>query len=828
MSLFVKTLLLSLAEKKARTLLVLFSIAISSALIFANESFSTTVSRRFYDADVRWSGISDFYIESREAVGAKEWIDTAHLGPMQVDFEYAYSLIKEKALYAPSVEEMHYFTLIGADMAEFNHHNPVTLREGTFDDWTGNKIILGATYADMYGIHTGDTVTLELSGDPNDFIVAGISEPRGLFLRELADGGFVLAPHDTIRDIYGGDCNLLFLKMKDRTQRTAMLETLTAAFEGYKVAYGVNDEIIAAETQNYVMPFRISAVVVIFMSMFIIYTAFNLITLERIPIVGSLRSVGCTRRKINRLLILESAAIGAAGGLIGCLLGTVVLRFIILSYFSGEAAVLDTNVLFGLREVLTAVAAAVIITTSSAVLPIMRLTRTPIKNIILCDVYKRHSKKSRLWVVGLILIAACILVPPLLPGNFMGMILAAALATGALIGLIPVVPFVTRHLSKLVAKLPFISQDVALGVRNIRDNKNLMNNIQLFSAAIAIIAFMASMFGTMGADLLKAFERDMKFDVSLSLRHSDEQTLQRLATVDGVAGYEGCHVSHAAIVNHQTFFNVLYGIESEHFFDFNPVRELEENRDALARLNSGRNIITTNVLKGKLGLNLGDTLVLQFGSKEIPYTITGFVETNVGIGHVGYISAENYRTDMDVSDYDQIFVKAQGGAETVKNSIKRALTRDVMRIDTKEDLTRANADKVMAMFKAISSYSYLALLVGIIGIVNNLAASFIERKRSFAMYRCVGMSKRGLNRMLITEAAAMGVLGVLYGTLCALVMASAIPASVSVLWGKVTVQLAVKEMAIMGASGILSMLLISAIPVFKSNRLSIIESIKYE
>ena len=85
MSLFVKTLLLSLAEKKARTLLVLFSIAISSALIFANESFSTTVSRRFYDADVRWSGISDFYIESREAVGAKEWIDTAHLGPMQVD-----------------------------------------------------------------------------------------------------------------------------------------------------------------------------------------------------------------------------------------------------------------------------------------------------------------------------------------------------------------------------------------------------------------------------------------------------------------------------------------------------------------------------------------------------------------------------------------------------------------------------------------------------------------------------------------------------------------------------------------------------------------------
>ena len=67
------------------------------------------------------------------------------------------------------------------------------------------------------------------------------------------------------------------------------------------------------------------------------------------------------------------------------------------------------------------------------------------------------------------------------------------------------------------------------------------------------------------------------------------------------------------------------------------------------------------------------------------------------------------------------------------------------------------------MFNAINSYCYLALLVGIIGIVNNLVASFIERKRSFAMYRCVGMSKKSLNRMLITEAVGMGVFGVAFG-----------------------------------------------------------------
>ena len=90
-------------------------------------------------------------------------------------------------------------------------------------------------------------------------------------------------------------------------------------------------------------------------------------------------------------------------------------------------------------------------------------------------------------------------------------------------------PFLTYHLSRLIGKLPFLSQDIVLGVRNVRDNKSLMNNIQLFSAAIAIVAFMASLFNTMGADLVKAYVQDRKFDISLVLRHSD-------AKISGRAG----------------------------------------------------------------------------------------------------------------------------------------------------------------------------------------------------------------------------------------------------------------------------------------------------
>ncbi len=824
----VKAFLKSLIDKKARTFLVLFSIAISAALIFANESFARTVSQGFYDAGVRWSGNSDFYIQTKNVVGAKEWIDTSQLSAYGDVFEYAFQSIKEKALYMPSLEQMHYFTIIGTDIAEFNQRNPIPLSQGSFQDWGGSNIIIGQTFADIYHLKLNDGLRLELNNAEYDFKIIGISQPKGMFLRELADGGFILASKDTLANIYGGGTNLMFFKLKDRSQREAVKERLTQDFADYQVEYGINDAVIASETQIYVMPFRISSMVVIFMSVFIIFTAFNLITLERIPIVGTLRSIGCTRKTINTILIAESACLGAIGGLIGCVLGVGVLFYIKSSYSAGDDVVLNAAVQFGAPEVLMAVGTALVITIASALLPILGLTRIPIKNIILNDLAKGQSKPSRLWIAGVVLLAACVIAPPFLKSNFVGMIIAGMLVLGALIGLVPLVPFLTYHLSRLIGKLPFLSQDIVLGVRNVRDNKSLMNNIQLFAAAIAIVAFMASLFNTMGADLVKAYVQDRKFDISLVLRHSDEKSLAALAQVAGVEAYTGDYENHVPLPDYKMYLNVLYGIENADFFKFIVVGQLDANQAALANLNNGKNIILTNVLKDKLGLNVGDTLQIEFGSQTAPYTITGFVDTNDGIGHVGYISAANYRAELSVSDYSFIYIKTQGPADAVKSSILRALGKGIMQIQTHQELMTANADKVVGIFTAIKSYGQLALLVGIIGIVNNLVASFIQRKRSFAMFRCVGMSKKSMNRMLVTEAVTMGVFGVTFGLACALIMSAVIPAVVSVMWGKVTVQLAVQEMATMGVVGILAMLAISVVPVLRNDKLNLIETIKYE
>ena len=184
-----KTLLSSLINKKMRTLLLLFSIAVCSSLLFANEGFRETCEKMVYTADTRWAGQSELYITPGRSVGSAEWIDAEAVEAFEDSFEYAYRFVRGKALYGADTDEMHYFTILGVDIDQFNNHNPLALKQGDLADWSGDKLVIGEAYARRLGVGEGDTVALEIDGVLREFRVAGISGSSGLFARDVADGG---------------------------------------------------------------------------------------------------------------------------------------------------------------------------------------------------------------------------------------------------------------------------------------------------------------------------------------------------------------------------------------------------------------------------------------------------------------------------------------------------------------------------------------------------------------------------------------------------------------------------------------------------------------
>jgi len=86
----------------------------------------------------------------------------------------------------------------------------------------------------------------------------------------------------------------------------------------------------------------------------------------------------------------------------------------------------------------------------------------------------------------------------------------------------------------------------------------------------------------------------------------------------------------------------------------------------------------------------------------------------------------------------------------------------------------------------------LAIVIAILGIVNTLALSVVERRREIGMLRAVGMQRKQVRRTIYLESlliavfgAALGlVLGIAYGTLFARTLKGQGLSTLSVPWGQ--------------------------------------------
>lgn len=369
-------------------------------------------------------------------------------------------------------------------------------------------------------------------------------------------------------------------------------------------------------------------------------------------------------------------------------------------------------------------------------------------------------------------------------------------------------------------------QEIVLGVRNASDFKALVNNTRLFGTTIAIIVLMTTLFNTLALDVRAMYQRD-PYDIRMELRKSNRWTLEDLSKIEGVDSVYGVFMTWGTVTNYGTFLNGLVGVDGADYFNFYHADIPPETLNALDHLKDN-DIVTTYIFRDKFGLGIGDILTVSLEEGTFDYKITGFLDTNWGIGHVGYISSDTYKNHLGKENFSHIAIKTNGNSHMIKSNILHAYAKDVLAINTKPELEKANVDKVEGVFNAINTYAYFAMFVGFFGIVNNIIACFMGRQRNLAMYRCIGMSKKGAGRMLMAEAVTIGVMGAVTGLITGVLIMGVIPFLVGMFWGNVSVAVPVMKIAIICIAGIIAMLLCSLIPFVKGKNISIMDNIRYE
>jgi len=230
-----------------------------------------------------------------------------------------------------------------------------------------------------------------------------------------------------------------------------------------------------------------------------------------------------------------------------------------------------------------------------------------------------------------------------------------------------------------------------------------------------------------------------------------------LAEVDGVAT-----VSRQQWTGAQVDDSTVFVTGNDAAFD--DIYELDVV-DGHQQLQGNEALVTTDFAKDH-DLEVGSPLTLTFlAGKSLDLEVAGIIEGTETTGDVSM--PIDLLADAGVPRQDtSISIMLEPGADSVavgKALDKAAESTPIVAVYDKQEFADSIRDQVNQLLYMIYGLLALAIVIAVIGIVNTLGLSVIERTREIGLLRAIGMSRSRLRRMITLESVAIAVLGAVLG-----------------------------------------------------------------
>ena len=832
MSIIIKFTLRNIREKKLRTFLILLSIILSSALFFASTAISTTVEMMIMEQMRKYIGNADI------TIGAGEQSKTGVISPGLLDnyqggIKYTAGMIWGSGEYKAKGETVQ-IEIQGINLEDLEKLNPIILdRQQQLIPFKGNKAIIGKGMAEKYGLEPGDSMGINLNGLKKWFIVSGISQPVGPFAED-GQSTYIIVPRETMAELYGnkGKVHVLYIGLEDPSAQDMMVEELSKTFPTYRVEPTISKAMLKSETQQISAMFLVIVAFVLILSMFIIYTSFKVIMAERLPVIGTFRSIGATKKMTNRVLMFESMVYGILGGISGDALGISILRLMIKQITPPWMTNIDVKAYYTPGQLLMGFSVGLCLSLISSFLPIRKVAKIPIKDIVLNSIEKKVKKKRWKAILGVLFLTIGIVGPRVVPED-------TALAVGIICTFILVpavvmlVPYITHSFLKIFQAIyaGVFGNEGVLAAQNLRDNKNNLNNIILLGMSISVLLMINTLSQSIVNDTINYY-KGHNYDISFWSWPMDRSTESRLLSVDGVMDTYGEYQKYGEIqvVGKNTEIRGILGINKAKTLDYMDLDIEGEVEKLVEELDEGRNIIVTNIFKDEYGIPKGDYLKLKTEKGILEYKVVGFIESDRFGGKYALIGERYLKSDMSVKTYSEIYIKTNKDSEEVVKNIQEKFKNKNPWVRSMKQMMEENMEgnsKILGIFKG---FGVMALVICVFGVFNNLIISFIDRKRSLAIMRSVGMNKKQTLKMIFIEAFTGGLIGGLIGIIIGLLLVMNVEKLIEAMGGSMKdfIQISWISLAASMVGGVIITIAASVVPALKSSKLNIIEAIKYE
>jgi len=834
LAIIIKFIVKSIWENKFRSFLILLSITLSAALFFSTIAMSGTIEQMFLEQVRKYIGNAEIVIYPNEnSPGDMLRMNSTLEFEDEMEYVIGYTLGNAiiRKIDAPDIQ----IDLRGYRLEDLEKMNPITL-ENELDimPFNGKKAVIGRTDADRLEIGVGDNIIMEIKDRRHSFYICGIASSEGLF-RPEAESITILVPRETLAALYGSRdmVHRIFLKTVDSEQLDHYLASLSSVYNRYTVAETISQSELESYGRGITVPFFLMLTLVVFISVFIIYSSFKVIALERIPVIGTFRSLGATKRTTNTILLGESLLYGLLGGSFGVLVGRIILKIVtmVLAHNPYNDTPMSMEIVYDQSHILMALIGATVLALVSSLAPIVKVSKIPVKDIVLNNLDTKVTLRRWKPLLGLLLIGCGLTMPHIYSGDHALLVFAVTMLI-AVVGLIFTIPLVTGLMIIIFSHIYiFVFGNIGLlALKNIKNNKSIIDNAALLTIGIASLLLISIITYSVSVEVVNVYGQ-AQYDIYIAMSEGSRRTEQRIRAINGVEDVLECHVAYNVQISgaEQSIFS-LYGVDIEKYFTYHTFEIIGDRETIIARAPEGRNIILNSILLDRFSLSPGDIIILKTPKGDVPYSIIGSVSTLWNNGDMAIIPQKYMAWDMAGEYRTDYFVSSNGEPGMAKDRIESKFLREgvIGYIDTMDEMQRKNNESNNGLFALLGGFSVITMIIGSVGVFNNYIVSMISRRRSLAMMRSVGMSRAQTVKMLFIEALSGGIIGGAAGILGGVLLIEL----VTHVLRAINLPIALHHSSLLFITALISGIAVSVIasvsPALKTSRMNVIKAIRYE
>ncbi|WP_280437890.1 ABC transporter permease [Nocardia carnea] len=638
------------------------------------------------------------------------------------------------------------------------------------------QIALNTGAAERAGLAVGDRtkVLVPSHGGPIDVTVAGLYAPA------TDTGGFigVQFTEAQARELFTDGTHVAYLDIAaEGIPGDTLRDRLSMLYPDYKAQNGdqVRAEMKAeiSEALNFLNYFLLAfGAIALIVGTFIIYNTFSMLVAQRLRELALLRAVGAGRGQVGRSVVAEALIVGVIGSLLGLLAGialayglAAVLNAFDLGLPTGTMAVLP-------RTVLVAFAVGLLVTVVSAYAPARRASRIPPVQAMREEFASAGDSLRGRTVAGVVLAVAGVVLVVLGSRNTGGGA-AAVVGVGAL-GLILAVLFAAPALSRpVLAGLGWLIRPFG-PIGQMARNNAIRNPRRTAATAFALTLglMLVTAIGMLGesakVSISRLVDQGVEADYVLAgppmmgvPTGASDAVREKVPAAADVVGLRG----------------VALKIGDDDEFGTSPDGPLEQVVN-IEMLSGTPSLGDSEILLGEdeateHGVGAGEQLVIStLGGAEIPLTVAGVYADSQVLGPLIVPSAV-YEKAMPVSMRTEaaVLIKAAPGADlaAMRTDLERATEEFVIvQVQDREEFKGENAKQINSMLAILYGLLALAVVIAVLGIVNTLALSVVERRREIGMLRAVGTQRSQVRRTIYLESMLIAVFGALVGAVLGL------------------------------------------------------------